>query len=215
MFFSIAPFSSCRFPHAVSLVAAVLGFAAFAALPAHAQGPNLVTNPDFETGDFTGWTTTPAASGSKLEVNALPHSGQYAALFGANGGADDSISQALPTIHGAFCSISFWLENDGSQASNDFQASFGGVTLRELQDTPIFTYQQFTFMARATGFATPLTFAGRNNAGFYALDDISVTENVPEAVPEASTTVSLGLLLTLGAIVTVARRNKAKCRDCF
>ena len=38
---------------------------------------------------------------------------------------------------------------------------------------------------------------------------------IPPAVPEAATNISLGLLLTLGAIVTVARRNKAKCRDCF
>ena len=25
---------------------------------------NLITNPGFETGDFTGWTETPAATGS-------------------------------------------------------------------------------------------------------------------------------------------------------
>ena len=210
MYFTVAPLSSRRIHRAASIAAAALSFAAFAALPAHAQDPGLVTNPDFETGDFTGWTTTPAASGSRFQVNALPHSGQYAALFGANGGLDDSISQMLPTIPGVFYSISFWLENDGSQTDNEFQASFGSDTLRELQGEPIFTYQQFSYIERATGPTTSLTFAGRQNQGYFALDDISVNEIVPEAVPEASTTVSLGLLLALGlgGVMIAAKRKK-------
>jgi hypothetical protein len=145
-------------------------------------------------------------------VNALPHSDQYAALFGAKGSLDDSISQTLPTIPGVFYSISFWLENDGTQTDNDFQASFGGDTLREFQGTPLFFYQQFSYIERATGPTTSLTFAGKYNRGYFALDDISVNEIIPEAVPEASTTASFGLLLALGlgGVVIAAKRKKQR-----
>ena len=184
------------------------------ALPARAQGPNIVTNPGFETGDFTGWTTTAAASGSDLGVSGFSHSGNYAAYLGATQGLDDSISQTLPTIAGDSYSISFWLINAGGEG-NEFHASFGGDTLLELQEAPTFGYQQYTFTDTAIGTATPLTFAGRTPPGFFHLDDISVNDLGSAPVPEASTTVSLGLLLALGlggVMVAAAQSLTYPCR---
>ena len=44
---------------------------------------NLIVNPGFETGDFTGWRVTRAVSGSNLGVGFGAHFGTYAASFGA------------------------------------------------------------------------------------------------------------------------------------
>src|SRR5271168_230924 len=74
---------------------------------------NLVANCGFEGGTFivdgvTGvtqpdsWTFTPAAFDSDAEVfsNTAVHSGKSFYGFGATGGANDTISQAITTISG-------------------------------------------------------------------------------------------------------------------
>jgi len=48
-------------------------------------GGNLVQNCGFETGDFSGWTVTPAASNSRLYVTSIAYSGYFGAVFGASG----------------------------------------------------------------------------------------------------------------------------------
>ncbi len=181
----------------IGVTPALLAIIGFAQAPASAQ--NLVTNPGFETGDFTGWTTTPAASGSDFHVFTLAHTGFYAAGFGAAGGIDDSISQTLPTIAGEQYAISFFLDANAG-VGNEFHAAFGSDTLLEINNTSnhTFPYTQYSFTDVATGPSTVLTFAKRTPLGFFYLDDISVTDAGPAAVPEASSMVSLGLFLTLG-----------------
>ena len=76
-------------------------------------GPNLIVNGGFETGDFTGWTTTHAASGSFLAVGHFPHSGTFGAVFaGTTEDSFDSISQTLATLPGHTYLVDFWLENN-------------------------------------------------------------------------------------------------------
>ena len=181
-----------------------------AAAPAQAQ--NLVTNPGFETGDFSGWTTTPATGGSDFAVagGVYANSGSYGARFGATGTQDDSISQFIPTVAGDDYAVSFSLENL-SGPSNDFTASFGGAPLLSITDSASFPYTQYSFTATATGASTLLAFAGRQVPSFFALDDVSVIDLGAAPVPEASTTVSLGLLLALGmgGLVVAAKRRKS------
>jgi hypothetical protein len=47
-------------------------------------GPNLISNPGFETSDFTGWTTTIVVPGLSLIVGGpgFAHSGLSEAIFG-------------------------------------------------------------------------------------------------------------------------------------
>src|SRR5690242_3646121 len=78
---------------------------------------NLVTNCGFETGDFSGWTTTEAASGSLFFVADASliavNSGDFAAAFGAFMPPDtDTISQSIATIPGQPYVVSFFLMND-------------------------------------------------------------------------------------------------------
>lgn len=160
-----------------------LGLALLAAtgLAAPASAQNLVTNPGFETGDFSGWTATRAASGSFLGVGGVHYaaSGNYGAYFGAVGAQADSITQFLPTVAG--------------------------------DDSASFPYTRYSFTAAATGTSTALSFAGRQVPNFFGLDDISVTDLGAAPVPESSTTVSFGLMLALGlgALVVAAKRRKA------
>ncbi len=67
-----------------SLYAMALATTALAGgLPAHAAPINLVANPGFETGNFTGWTVS--GSFPNIGVDSLSvdvHSGNYGALPG-------------------------------------------------------------------------------------------------------------------------------------
>ena len=72
---------------------------------------NLVVNGDFETGDFTGWTTTPAATGSNFGVTTLPPAHDtLGAFFGATAADVDSISQTFATTPGAFYIVTFFYQ---------------------------------------------------------------------------------------------------------
>src|SRR5262249_37315761 len=72
---------------------------------------NLIVNGDFETGDFTGWTTTPAATGSNFGVTTLPPAHDtLGAFFGATAADVDSISQTFATTPGAFYIVTFFYQ---------------------------------------------------------------------------------------------------------
>ena len=103
-------------------------------------GPELVTNGGFESGDFTGWTVTHAATGSNIGVtNIAPHSGTFDAFFHSTSfGVFDSISQSIPTIPGALYEVRFSLRNDTS-SSGEFLPSFGNNTLDDFGSS-IFPY---------------------------------------------------------------------------
>ena len=102
-------------------------------------------------------------------------------------------------------------------APNDFSASFGGQTLFSATDLaptdghadPADDYTHYTFTGMATGPSSVLQFGFRDDPSEFRLDDVSVADAGP--VPEASTTVSLGLLLALGlgGLVVAGKRRKA------
>ena len=172
-----------------TLLALTFGLTLTAGTIASAQ--NLVTNPGFETGDFTGYTVTDAATYSELTVSTFrPNSGTYEAAFGAFGGEYDTISQTLPTTTGAIYDVSFDLANyNAFELNESFSAKFGSTTLLSLTDDPgSEIYTEYTAAVAATGSSTVLSFAGFNGASAYLLDDISVT-----AAPEPSTWALLGL----------------------
>src|SRR3954471_18668173 len=92
----------------------------------HLSGANLVTNPGFETGSFSGWTTIPAATGSSFGVgNTGPGtggSGSFIAFFQASGSLNDAISQSFVTTPGSAYILSFFLNViSATPANNDFR----------------------------------------------------------------------------------------------
>ncbi|NTU43351.1 MAG: PEP-CTERM sorting domain-containing protein [Nitrospirales bacterium] len=148
---------------------------------------NMVTNGGFETGDFTGWTITPAASGSFLDVDSnWPHSGVYGAFFGAYDYQDDSISQTISTVPGQSYTFDFWISN--LEYGNDhFQAFWDGASVLDLFDSPAFDYTYYSFIETASGPSTTIQFSSYDIVYYYDLDDVSVNP-----VPEPSAFILFG-----------------------
>jgi len=163
--------------------------------PTHAQ--NLVQNPSFETGDFTGWTTTPAVSDSLFAVyNITAHSGSRSAGFGAPGGFDDMISQTLPTVNGEQYLFSFWVDNSHSFGGTSFTADWGGSPVLTLTPaSPQTSWTQYEFTETATG-PTTIDFAGQNLFGYVYLDQVSVTSTT--TVPDSALGTPLVALVLFG-----------------
>jgi hypothetical protein len=144
---------------------------------------NLIVNGDFETGDFTGWTVTPAPSDSNIFVSLGPGPDTtFGAFFGAFGSDFDSISQTFATTPGAFYTLSFFYQvtNLGMPipADNGFDVLWNGVSIGgglfpQFNVNPGFISPTFTL--QATSALTTLEFDGRNAPSFDFLDNVSVT----------------------------------------
>ena len=151
-----------------SAAIAVIIAAGASATPARAV--NLITNGGFETSDFTGWTTTPAATGSHLVVNNFGHTGSYEALF-ADGtvGSYDQLSQSVATTAGHNYLIDYWVHIGTEGATNDFFASWNGTQVpgSDVLNQFTFNYTEFTFTVAATGASTPLQFSAYDSGGWY------------------------------------------------
>ena len=180
-------------------------------LCAGAHASNLVTNGDFETGDFTGWTTQAAGAGSESEESLFgvdgngPHNGSYSAYFGATA-PYDTISQTIATTAGQSYTISFYLDSEGTQGgAAGFIGSFGGTTFVSLNGSDADrSFGEETVTVQATSASTVLSFGAYDTSSYYTLDDVNVS-----AVPEPS---SLGLF-SLGVLGLGLLRRKSRRAD--
>ncbi len=157
---------------------------------------NLITNPGFETGDFTGWTVTHHGSTLVLPdgyvyhgMTYYSHTGNYFAGLGSNNQLD-SLSQTLTTDPGQSYTISFWLASDGL-TSNEFKVIWDGTTLSDQINIPAQAYLEQTYTVQGTGSDT-LAFEAGNVPGYLSLDDVSVISTA-SSVPEPAGLTLLGL----------------------
>ena len=170
---------------------------------------NLITNGDFETGSFSGWTVTGAASGSFILINQGPGPDTtFGAIFAATDHQFDTISQTFATTPGARYDLSFFYQvSNSGQPDNHFVVLFDGVNIYDNLDA-ISGYGTFPFNnLLATGSSTTLEFRGFNSPSFDFLDDISVNPS-GVGVPDAGSTLSLLGFASLGL---VALRRKLRC----
>jgi len=167
----------------------------------------LVTNGSFETGNFSGWTVSGNATpclfvGAANDGRCFPatafgaEAGNYAAELG-NAGADASLSQTIATTGGGSYDVSFWLASQSyGTADNDFTVTWGGTTLMNAVNVGGFGYTRYDFSGlTAAGLTTVLTFTFHDTPAYFALDNVSVVDPVPEPAPLTA----LGLLCALFA----------------
>jgi hypothetical protein len=187
-----------------------LMFTAVAALSvAYPAKANLITNGDFETGDFTGWTVTTAPSGSIILVDHGPGPNTtFGAEFAANGTDLDAISQSFATTPGATYTLTFFYQviTGGVTPNNEFNVLWNGTSVGSPFPNVNANagFGTFTYHLQATGALTTLEFEGRNAPFFDFLDNVSVTA----AVPDAGSTISLLGCALLGL---AALRRRLRC----
>jgi hypothetical protein len=198
--------------------------ALLAAGPALADA-NLVANPGFETGDFTGWTLAGETRPDHSFVSDadtypgwdewLPHAGNAFAALGAVG-SDLQLSQTFATTPGETYRFRFFLGSDG-ETPNHFEALWNGETVLSQTDAPetsghdlihgppAAAYVVYSFTRVATGPTTTIQFNSRNDPGWRAFDDVSVT---PMPEPSSLASISAGILAL--AACASHRRRRAK-----
>ena len=188
-----------------SLALSLAAMAASLSFATHASAQNLVTNGDFETGDLTAWTESPGSGDTSVTTpfDGFTPFGNDAAYFGAVGFVD-YISQTLATTAGQTYDLNFEFGSDGA-TPNEFIVTWDGTTLSDQVNIPAtggFVDVDFTGLVASTN-STTLSFGGRNDPAYLALDNVSVT-----AVPEPAT---VALFLGAGSLGFVAlRRRKAR-----
>ncbi|MGH7012405.1 MAG: PEP-CTERM sorting domain-containing protein, partial [Caulobacteraceae bacterium] len=169
---------------------------------------NLVVNPGFETGDFTGWTV----SGDGISIDsAFPNSGTYDAAFSATSTDPDPgvLSQTLPAILGQSYDLSFALMDEIGLATDSFTVDFDNFSDTITGDQAPGAYTDFSFVVPGSDVTTlisELSFTGTNDFADWNLDDVSVSQ-VTSAIPEPAE----WALLTLGVGMAgfALRRRKA------
>lgn len=160
----------------------------------------IIQNGGFETGDFTGWTTSGLTySGvadpriySNPDLNS--HSGNYYASLGPIGSIG-FLSQNISTTVSQTYELSLFLKNQSKDAfPNQFQIFINGDNIfNEININPL-DYTKYSFKFIATAASTQVKFGVRSDPAHLFLDDVNV---IPIAVPEP---LSLGGIVVAGAI---------------
>jgi hypothetical protein len=179
----------------------LLVIAVFAAAALTARAQNLVTNPGFETGDFTGWTqfgdTGDDGVSGQSPDGTLPHSGNFLAWFG-NFTADGGITQTLTSSATTF-NVDFYLAAGQGGAGDYFMVDLGSAgTIYSLAGNGQFGYIHVVIDNVVAGTNPVLAIHTFNAPSWWDLDDVTVTAVVPE--PGTLGLIALGALGLVGAL---------------
>ena len=159
-----------------------------------ANAAELIVNGGFETGDFTGWTRSGTLGNTSVNA-AAADTGSFGASFSPN--QVGSILQNLATVVGRTYTLRFDLAHDIGPAAaiNSFSVDFGGVPLQSFGNFGALPYTPLTFTVIATTAVTQLKFNFRDaRITSFSLDNVSLTDNVPEPATWALLVGGFGLV---------------------
>jgi len=188
---------------------------------------NIVVNPGFESGDLTGWTVNNSADLPWIVQGpggrgGNPFDGGFYANTGCVGAQcitgttsqQASLSQLLNTTAGQTYSLSFWFSTDNNGAPNELDVLWNGASILDLGPGgtlgSISSFTQFTVGGLLGTGSDTLTFLGRQDPAYNALDDVCVSTGsvcaVSSSSPEPSSILLIGSVLPLIALVRRLRR---------
>lgn len=173
-------------------------------------GTNLIANPGFETGDFTGWTVGGAFPNIGVDSYSVDVNSGNFGVFAGNS-VQTSLSQSIVTKIGHSYAVSFALDVYQADATFGYVNLLAGgntlLALNEPAETDAFTVYTATF--NATAATTDVAFQFYNPPGFFGFDDVSVIDTtVIHPVPEAPALALLGV----GALGIALRRRQPSPR---
>lgn len=192
-----------------------------------AGAANILTNGDFETGDFTGWTQ------SDWFIDSLnPHSGVYDASTGCFGASCTTagdpnaayLFQDVATTPGATYDLSFFYDSGQLATSGSGllvlwgnPAALSLSTVADFQNVSTSgAYVQYSGIVTASSTTSELEFLGRQDNDFYYVDDVSLTA-ASSRVPEVESLSLIFFGIFSGSLANIAhRRWRSVLRDfCF
>jgi PKD repeat protein len=139
----------------------------------------MVTNGDFESGDFTDWIVTGDFFDAFVDTEVYgspevtPESGTYA-LFWGTVGSVGYLSQSIPTTAGENYLLSFWLNGTDGETPNEFSVSWEGATLFDQVNVPGNGWTNIQLVAHAHLNGSLLMFSFQDDPSVLGLDNVSV-----------------------------------------
>jgi subtilase family serine protease len=148
-------------------------------------GQSLVQNGGFELGtSLPDWTLNGNSGDNFVDNGSVitPHTGTYDFSL-SQVGSLAYLSQSLATVPGQGYLLSFWLTNTVSGNAQNLEQfmvnwntnSTTTNSVLNLTNPPALGWSNFLFVVTATSTNTTLQFAGRNDPGYFGIDDVSVT----------------------------------------
>jgi hypothetical protein len=187
------------------------------------SGANIVLNSNFGSGDLTSWTVNGASShpwGVLSDADAYTGDTYYAetGCVGApcitgTTGQQASLAQVLTTVNGS-------TQGNGASTpngtANELDVLWDGVSVLDLGPGgtlgPVFPFQLYVVTGLVGTGSDTLTFLGRQDPGYNALDNVCVSTGTVcgTTTPEPASALFMGAgLIALAGVGRVrARRNR-------